>query len=899
MNKFCQAMVTLVVAIILQAFMSTDVVGFQEDSGTRELYVPFTDLNLILEADPNRVYLTREEYDELLAAAEIAPIKSTPANVLLKEVSYVGKLTAGRLEVEAALVVDVLNDRGPYLLPITIGGFGIRSGKMDEGMAPLTRDQEGRVSLILREEGEHKVDLSLVAASKVDAAQQRIEFTLPTDTSTQFSIAVSGNVDLLSGAAVVSKNYDEGSDETQFDLILPGREVTLAFTLNNRQVQNSLSISSQSVLVSEVTHGYERLHATVSYRIWQGATDVFSLMIPDGFEVTEVETPFLSRWEQQKAEGGKARLRIEMREKQTDRVLVKFTANRSPKLGVDWLASLRNWQFPKAVPLDTQNAVYILGLVAEERLQVRGFQTSGLLSLDGGVLEQAIPVSVLAATPGAPSIRQISAYYSPESDFDFSAEVFQPKKNIKVASSQILLVSNERLQLSGTLVVSPAAEDLYEVQLRSPSDWELANVVTDAGAVLNFEKRQTEAGLNRYSVRLPSGVEAGESARLEFLIMNVPSEWLQEWQEQPIVFPKIEVVGATQAGGALVVQTADDIDVKALATKGLVPVLEREKPELGIAGLPADLAFRHETLEYELSLNATRPKPSISARGLSFIKIGPGNLAAHYAIDYDITTAKASQLSFTLPPSSPLELSVVTYPVNTVAELTKKEGDDAREWTVKLQQPQMGRVTLAVNFRQPLETEQNERIDLPVIRIPDLDLQSGLFSIEGDPELDIDVSTNARKVDVGEMTTDAYTIGRRLIGAFSYLGPTVDASVNISKRKNFGLPSALIHRSELVAQVSEKGITQTVVRYDFVSKASLLEIALPQNSTLWTIFLDGQPTKPQRDNGNLLLGLPSDKAASLQRLQIVYETASRPIGLLGEIQMTAPTIAVRSLDDGG
>ena len=899
MNKIFQTMVTLVVAIIAQAFMSTVVIGFQEDSGIRELYVPFSDLNLILEADPNRVYLTREEYDELLAAAEIAPIKSTPANVLLKDASYVGKLAAGRLEVEAALVVDVLNDRGPYLLPITIGGFGIRSGKMDEGMAPLTRDQEGRVSLILREEGEHKVDLSLVAASKVDAAQQRVEFTLPTDTSTRFSIAVSGNVDLLSGAAVVSKNYDEGLDETQFDLVLPGPEVTLAFTLNNRQVQNSLSISSQSVLVSEVTQGYERLHATVSYRIWQGATDVFTLTIPEGFEVTEVETPFLARWEQQKVEGGEARLRIEMREKQTGRVLVKFTANRSPKLGVDWLASLRSWQFPKAVPLDTQNAVYILGLVAEERLQVRGFQTNGLLSLDGGVLEQAIPASVLAAAPGAPAIRQISAYYSPESDFSFVADVFQPEKEIQVASSQILLVSNEGLQLSGTLVVSPTAEELYDVQLKSPTAWELTSVVTDAGAVLDFEKRETEAGYSRYSVRLPRGVGAGESARLEFLMMTVPSEWLQEWQEQPLTFPTIEVVGATRAGGAIIVQTADDIDVTALATKGLVPVLEREKPELGIAGLPADLAFRHETLEYDLSLNATRQKPSVSARALSFIKIGLGNLAASYAIEYDIKTAKTSQLSFMLPLSSPLELNVVTYPLNTVAELTKEERDDARIWTVKLRQPQMGRVTLAVNFRKSLETEKNESIDLPVIRIPDLELQSGLFSIEGDPELDIDVSTNARKVDVGEMTSDTYAIGRRLVGAFSFLGPTVDASVNVSKRTNFGLPSALIHRSELVAQVSEKGTIQTVVRYDFVSKASLLEIALPQNSTLWTIFLDGEPTKPQRDNGNLLLGLPSDKAASLRRLQIVYETASRPIGLLGEIEMTAPTIAVRSLDDGG
>lgn len=899
MNKVFQRIAILIVGMFLQVFLSMVAMGFQEASDIRELYVPFSDLNLILEADPNRVYLTRKEYEELQAAAEVAPIESTPANVLLKEASYVGKLVAGRLEIEAALVVDVLNDRGPYLLPITIEGFGIRSGKMDDGTAPLTRDQEGRVSLILRQEGEHNLDLSLVAASKVDAAQQRVEFTLPAETATRFSMTVSGNVDLLSGAAVASKEYDEGTDETRFDLVLPGRKVTLAFTLNNRQVQENLSISSQSVLVSEVTLGYERLHATVSYRIWQGATDVFSIMIPNGFEVTEVETPFLSRWEQQKTDGGEARLRIELREKQTDRVLVKFTANRSPQLGLDWLASLKNWEFPKAVPLDTQNAVSILGLVAEERLQVRGFETSGLLPLDGGVLEQAIPASVLAATPGAPAIRQISAYYSPESDFSFSAEVFQPEKEVQVASSQILLVSNERLQLSGTLVVSPTAEDLYEVQLTSPAAWELASVVTDTGSVLDFEKRQAETGFSRYSVRLQGGTRAGESARLEFLMMNVPSGWLQEWQEQPITFPRIEVLGATQAGGALVVQTTDDIDVTVVATKGLVPVLEREKSELGIAGLPADLAFRHETIEYDLSLNASRKKPTVSARALSFIKIGPGNLTAHYAIDYDIKSAKASQLSFALPTSTPLELNVVTYPANTVAELTKEDAGDERKWTVKLQQPQMGRVTLSVNFRQPLETDNNQGIDLPVIRVPDLELQSGLFSVEGDPELDIVVSTNGRKVDVGELTSDTYAIGRRLVGAFSYLGPTVDASINVSKRTNFGLPSALIHRSELVAQVSEKGITQTVVRYDFVSKASLLEIALPRNSTLWTIFLDGEPTKPQRDNGNLLLGLPSDKAGSLRRLQVVYETASRPIGLLGGIEMIAPQIAVRSLDDGG
>ena len=60
MNKVFQRIAILIVGMFLQVFLSMVAMGFQEASDIRELYVPFSDLNLILEADPNRPYSTSQ-----------------------------------------------------------------------------------------------------------------------------------------------------------------------------------------------------------------------------------------------------------------------------------------------------------------------------------------------------------------------------------------------------------------------------------------------------------------------------------------------------------------------------------------------------------------------------------------------------------------------------------------------------------------------------------------------------------------------------------------------------------------------------------------------------------------------------------------------------------------------
>ena len=46
---------------------------------------------------------------------------------------------------------------------------------------------------------------------------------------------------------------------------------------------------ARSVLIDEVTQAYEKLYATVSLGILYRAVDQFSFVVPEGFEITEVD----------------------------------------------------------------------------------------------------------------------------------------------------------------------------------------------------------------------------------------------------------------------------------------------------------------------------------------------------------------------------------------------------------------------------------------------------------------------------------------------------------------------------------------------------------------------------------------------------------------------------------
>ena len=108
----------------------------------REVLVPFKDLNVLLENQPRRVLLSRQEYDDLVRKAKVAPVKHAPIPVVVAAADYAGVCDSQRVRLTGQLTIDVL-DEGLQAVPVDLAWVGLLEAKLDGRDAPLGATRPG------------------------------------------------------------------------------------------------------------------------------------------------------------------------------------------------------------------------------------------------------------------------------------------------------------------------------------------------------------------------------------------------------------------------------------------------------------------------------------------------------------------------------------------------------------------------------------------------------------------------------------------------------------------------------------------------------------------------------------------------------------------------------------
>lgn len=869
----------------------------------REIFVPFDDLQVILESDKNRVFLTRQEYEDLLKVVKEKAAKQGPVNVVVLQAAYTGKIDDGRAQITGKIELDVVND-GWQVVPLDVGYVGIQSATLDGKPATIARDERGRIKLFVSGAGKHQLELQLTAAVPAAAALQTLNVMLPTATSATFELSVAGNVEVKGGASVVRRKYDEAANRTQLELILERGVMSIVMSLNNKQAREQRLVVARTIQVDEITLGYERLHVNVSLRILHDPVDRFRFAIPAGFEVTTVNSQRLSRWEVKEGDKGQKILEAILSEGTTEPTVIAITANRSPELGQDWLASLQKWKLPRIQPLDVAGEVAVVGLLVEKRLEAQELTTKQLLPIDSPILTQSMPESIFRAEPGAPIVSPIATYYVPAyidaTQYDLTANFVRPETGLIASTSLLLSLSDQGHELRGGFVVSPLAEDLFQVRLKAPLGWRVQEVLGPNNQPLTIERYELADGSTRLLVTLAAKIEAGKRGTIIVRATSNPAGWLADWKEQTVTFPQLEIEGASRETGAIAVQTGDDLAVQPQELSGLVPLLESEKPEQGLAGVPTAAAYRFESRPFAAKFVVERKQPSLAAEVFNFLQILPDALQANYELIYQVREARTRQLVFSLPASTPKELTIQGLDGVAVKEYRSSDDGDRRRWTVQLAERVRGEIRLTVSFRQPIPEKELKAYSLPLIQAEDVEFQSAFASLEGSPELEVTPTTAHRTVDEAELYQARFLLeqpatggDRRLIGAYGYSGTSGAIKVEVNRRQQHALPSAIVQHASLVTRVSANGLTQSIARYDLVTKATILQVALPDDTVLWTMLVDGQPTKPQREKNALLVSLPPRDGVAVRSVQLVYETTGNALAMSTTIEAHAPKLLLR------
>ncbi len=872
-----------------------------EEVPQREIFVPIADLHVILLSDVQRVFLTRGEYEALAAKARAAarPADPTlPAAVLSAD--YAATVEENRVRLLGTIVVSAPNDSLSEV-ELDLSGVALRSAILDGQPAALGRNPAGVPVLFVGGAGRHELKVEIIAAIETAAAQRTMSFQVPTPPATRLRLTVPGHVEIKSGATVIRRVADEERQVTEFDL-LPRRGLnSLVLSLNNRQLQKEQVVVAHGVLVDEITSAYERLHVASSLSVLHGAADRFRYAVPKGFEVTSVSAPEVSRWEVTTEAAGtddeRRILTVFLREPATDTVSLNISAAR-------WPVPLDDWQLPKLPALDVAGEAIVVGLLLENRLKPSDFRPENLISIDASVLAQALPASVEQNRTGAPAVTAVAAFYAPQANYDLRARFMTPESELRVTTNVLLTLTEERLDIHGGFALLNVADKLLEFDFSAPPGWLVTEVMPAGGQPLPLEVYPAADGGSRIHVRLPQGSPPGETRRVYFRAVSSPAGWLDDWRTKPIEFPVFQVAGAARDVGAVAVRAHDDMTVTADKAERLTPLDANEKGKYGLEDVATQLAFRYEAPPYTLALDVVRVEPRLTARVFSFFRADSELLTAHYEVAYDVTEARTSRLAFELPASTPGELTIRGLDGLSIKESNSAVADGMRRWTVVLGESRRGSVRLAVDFQQPLASPESpanpaagekapSELTLPLVRAQGVAYQSGMVAVEGSADRDVQVKTSLRKVDVGELAEADYQPGRRLLGAFGYGGDQAEVQVLVARPAEYDLPTVIVERAELFSVVSASGRSQTVARFRLRAKALLIEVQLPQDSTLWSAFLDAQPTLPQREAGSLLIALPATADARVRDLQLVYETPIDPLAGVGNLDLAAPKLLLR------
>ncbi|MCH9003618.1 MAG: hypothetical protein IIC02_13690, partial [Planctomycetes bacterium] len=375
----------------------------------REIYVPFEHLSALLEHQPERVLLTRAEYDSLLDKARKEPEAHAPRSVVLAAAEYMITVEQARAAIVGTITVEVLND-GLHTVDLDLNGVGLRAATLDGHGAPIGRAEDGDLELFVQGVGSHELVLDMVTRVETTAALQSLQFQVPTPPATRMALVVPGNVEIRQGAHVVKRTFDEDTQTTRFELLpepagvvlvadeaaqvtrvepsaVPGT-VSLVMTLNNRLLQSRRVVIARSVIVDEITEAYERLHATFSMDVLHRPVDRFRFALPEGFEPSDVKSPLLSHWAIETA--GRSRvLDVRLREPATGMVRISFSG-----VSTQDESRLADWTLPQIIPLDVAGKASVVGILLEDGLKIVTLTSENLIPIDTTVLRGALPATL-------------------------------------------------------------------------------------------------------------------------------------------------------------------------------------------------------------------------------------------------------------------------------------------------------------------------------------------------------------------------------------------------------------------------------------------------------------------------------------------------------------------------
>ena len=354
---------------------------------------------------------------------------------------------------------------------------------------------------------------------------------------------------------------------------------------------------------------------------------------------------------------------------------------------------------------------------------------------------------------------------------------------------------------------------------------------------------------------------------------------MADWQSMPVEFPVFAVLGASRGEGAIAVDARDDMTVRPDRLDATDAAERRRETQVWPCRCDHHAGLSLRRIEVRGQRWWSSGPTAADGPDVSFLRVDRDALNCHYELIYTVEEARTAGLLLVARRHAGVAVDhgarrreVKEYSSEPVAGAAgtccwPSRGAAASAW------PSISNSRCRAGA---------EGLRLPFVVAEGVAYQSGLVAVEGCAELEVQVDTSARPVDVGELAEADYEPGRRLLGAYGFVGDPPVVKIDVLRHPGYRLYPAIVEQCELDTNLSPEGKPDaSAVQAPHEGGLSASEAAARGGVVVGRV---GRRAAEAAAGRRSRAGdLPAGTADAAQTLQIVYAAPLGAVTLRGTV----------------
>ena len=715
---------------------------------------------------------------------------------------------------------------------------------VDGKRAKIGRDEKG-YELHVVESGRFKIRLEYLLPVQVEQQAHFVNLFLPDTLRNKVVLRVPDlNLDVRSSETVLLKSEETEMGTETTAVFKPVSDIRLQWHPQVRRTHNEQAVfycEMNSLAVFE--GGVVNLTHLVGYQIAQGEVQKLTFTIPEGMSVTAVNGKDLSTW------------RYDPETHVLEALLNKpvssaYQLTLVTQVAVDSVPYKTEIALPAISGANRQRGA--MAIAAGASVQVRledsqGLHTMNISDFPVGAIQQG---KAHSGTGSQVEVKRALKYHQLPAQATVLVEKILPEA--RVVETAHLDVSDERMVLTTQLKLSVEKAGIFSTVVGLPENFEVESLT--GKQVSHWD--ELKSSTNAITVHFKQQILGDHQ-------INIVLSHTAKGVGEMFSVPRIEMDDVLKHTGVLTISAEQGVRLSTSSKSG---VSELNPRDLGI-NLPGYLAYRVLRPGWDVTLAAEVVDASVSADVVQKVLLSDGIIQGKCFVVYRIDGAGEKMFRLQSPAPGTV-LSIFGDDIAKVEEIDAATGI----WEVNLRNKVQSTYRLEVNYQVSVDMSDDVVVVNPVQTLGETG-QKGYLAILSGNRLQIrpeTVDPSLREEDARNIPGE-FGAGDLSDSILCYRTTRSDFQLQLrmQRHQSAAVLPATVQQVNIDSVVSEDDQMVSRVRLQMqIGDLRFLPTRLPQGSQIWSVQVNGKPTTPLVQGGDLLI--PLDAGTARSSVEFIY-----------------------------